>query len=57
MKSTLRQTCRIGLLATLLAASSPGAGLAGLAGTLPEGGGNQFVFRVSATPLARNRGE
>jgi hypothetical protein len=58
MKGTLLETCRIGLLTTLLAASFPQAGLAGLTGTgnLSVGTGNQYVFLVSSTPLASSLG-
>ena len=60
MKVTLLQTCRIGLLTTLLAASFPQDALAGLVGTRSrdpsEVDGNRLVFRLSTTPLQRSRG-
>jgi hypothetical protein len=57
MKSTLGPTCRIGLLAVFLAASFPGAGLAGLVGNSAQGMGDLFVFRISSSPLAGSREE
>jgi hypothetical protein len=64
MKGTLLETCRIGLLATLMAASFPEAGFAGLNSTGPiglpgtrfQGNRNRFVFLVSSTPLESSRG-
>ncbi len=64
MKGTLPETLRIGMLSTLIAASFPEAGLAGLNNTHPaglpgtrfQGEGSRFVFLVSSTPLASSRG-
>jgi hypothetical protein len=52
MRVPLRQTGRIVLLTTLLAASFPQASLAGSAGKRAQGVGNSFVFLLSSTPLA-----
>lgn len=56
MNGTLFPTCRIALVALLLAASFPEAGLAGLTGTSLERGGIPYVFRLSSTPLASSPG-
>ncbi len=56
MNVTLRKTCRIALLTTLLTASFPQAGLAGNAGSAFEGRGTVYTFRISSTPLANSRG-
>jgi hypothetical protein len=56
MKGTLLQTCRIGLLTTILAASFPEAGLASLGRSPRPGEGTPIVFLLSSTPLESSRG-